>query len=88
MTEVRLEWINTTANHRLLRNISENTSGKFYFPDQTDLLAEEILTSKEMVSVVYQEKTFDDIIDFKWLFFIIITAMSAEWFYRKYSGGY
>ncbi|MBK7130730.1 MAG: VWA domain-containing protein [Crocinitomicaceae bacterium] len=88
VNEVRLEWINTTANHRLLRNISENTSGKFYFPDQTDLLAEEILNSKEMVSVVYQEKTFDDIIDFRWLFFVIMSALAAEWFYRKYSGGY
>jgi len=86
--EVKLEWLNTTADHRLLRNISQNSNGKFYFPSQLSQLTEEIKKSKDLVTVVYPEKSYDDLIDFKWLFFAIILFISAEWFFRKYHGAY
>jgi len=88
VTEIKLEWLNTTADHRLLRNISQNTSGKFYFPSQLDQLKNEVKTNKNLATIVYQEKTFDDLIEFKWLFFLIILFVSVEWFFRKYNGAY
>ncbi|MBI3133473.1 MAG: hypothetical protein HYZ14_02250 [Bacteroidetes bacterium] len=86
--EIKLEWLNTTADHRLLRNISQNTSGKFYFPNQLKQLEADVKNNKNMATVVYQEKTFDDLIEFKWLFFLIILLISVEWFFRKFSGAY
>lgn len=86
--EIKLEWLNTTADHRLLRNISENSGGKFYFPNQLEKLGDDLKADKNLATLVYQEKSFDDIIDFKWLFFLIIVLVSAEWFFRKYSGAY
>jgi hypothetical protein len=86
--EIKLEWMNTTADHRLLRNISENSGGKFYFPNQLEKLGDDLKADKNLATIVYQEKSFDDIIDFKWLFFLIFVLVSVEWFFRKYSGAY
>lgn len=86
--EIKLEWLNTTADHRLLRNISQNTSGKFFFPNQLEQLESEIKSNQNLATIVYQEKTFDDLIAFKWLFFIILLFISVEWFFRKFNGAY
>ena len=86
--EVKLEWLNTTADHRLLRNISQNTNGKFYFPSEMNRVAEDIRSNEELVTVVYAETSYDDLIDFKWLFFLVVIFVSAEWFFRKFNGAY
>lgn len=86
--EIRLEWLNTVADHRLLRNLSQNTGGRFYFPSQLNQLEQHVRDNKDLATVVYQEKSFDDLIDFKWLFFLIMLFVSAEWFFRKYNGAY
>lgn len=86
--EVKKEWLNNTANHRLLRNISENTNGKFYFPNQLTLLKKDIMTRDDIVTVSFKEKSFKDLIDYKWIFFLIILLMGVEWFIRKFNGAY
>ncbi len=84
--QIKLEWLNNTANHRLLRNISENTNSKFYFPHQLNVLEKDILQRDDIVTVSYNEKYFDDLIDYKWLFFIIALLLFTEWFIRKWFG--
>jgi hypothetical protein len=86
--EVKLELLNTVADHRLLNNIAQNSGGSFYFPNQLNELKTELLQREDLVTVVYQEKSFDDLIDYKWLFIIIFLLMSTEWFFRKYHGAY
>lgn len=86
--EVKLEVLNTMANHRLLKSISESSGGKFFFPNQLNALGEDLKSREDLVTVVYQEKNFDDLIDYKWLFFFIIGLLATEWFARKYNGAY
>jgi hypothetical protein len=86
--EVNVEWLNVIANHRLLNNISQNTNGKFYLPNQLNELEKDIQTREDIVTTSYQEKSFDDLIDYKWIFFLIIGLISVEWFLRKYNGAY
>jgi hypothetical protein len=86
--EVNIEWLNVTANHRLLRNMSQNTNGEFFMPNQLNDLKTNILNREDIVTVVYKEKSFKDLIDYKWLFFLIVILMSVEWFIRKYNGAY
>ena len=88
VNEIKLEWLNTTADHRLLRNISANSGGKFYFPNQMESITSDISSSDAIATVVYQEKAFNDLIDYKWLFFAILIFISVEWFFRKYNGAY
>ncbi|MCG8575051.1 MAG: hypothetical protein MI810_09230 [Flavobacteriales bacterium] len=86
--EVKVELLNSQANHRLLRNMAENSGGKFFLPNQLDQLKSEIDQRDDLVTVVYQEKSFNDMIDKKWLFWLIILLISAEWFLRKFNGAY
>lgn len=88
VSELKLEWLSTTADYRLLRNIATNSGGKFYFPKALASLSTDINESDAISTVVYQEKAFNDLIDYKWLFFAIIVFISVEWFFRKYNGAY
>ena len=86
--EINVEWLNVTANHRLLRNLSQNTNGEFFLPNQLNDLRTSVLNRDDIVTVVYKEKSFKDLIDYKWLFFVIVLLLSVEWFIRKYNGAY
>lgn len=86
--EVKLEALNSQANHRLLMNLAENSGGDFYLPNQINKLQSDIENRDDLVTVVYQERSFDDLIDYKWLFFLIFLLLSAEWFIRKFLGAY
>ena len=86
--EVKIEFLNTVANHRLLNTIAENSGGRFYFPDELTALQTDLKNRDDMVTVVYQEKEFDDLIDYKWVFFLVVLLISVEWFVRKFQGAY
>jgi len=86
--EVKKEWLTSKADHRLLKNISQNTNGRFYLPTELDKLLKNIQEREDIVTVAYKEKTFKDLIDYKWLFFVVILLLSVEWFIRKYNGAY
>ena len=86
--ETKRELLNLTANHRLLFNLSKSTNGKFYLPSETDQLKTDLEAREDIVTVAYQEKSFKDAIDYKWLFFLLLLMLTSEWFFRKYHGGY
>lgn len=86
--ETKREMLNLTANHRLLNTISANTRGQFFAPNQLAGLETELMNRDDIVSITYQEKNFDDLIDYKWLFFVVFALLAVEWFVRKFQGGY
>lgn len=86
--EVKIEYLNTVANHRLLNAIAENSGGGFYFPNDLTTLETELKSRDDMVTVVYKEKQYDDLIDYKWVFFVLLLLVSVEWFMRKFQGAY
>lgn len=86
--EVKRELLNLSADHRLLRNISENTNGQFFEAKELFGLTKALLNREDIVPISYQEKQFDDFIDYKWVFFLIILLLLTEWFVRKFLGGY
>ncbi len=86
--EVKIEFLNSVADHRILRTIAENSGGQFFFSNQFDELSSHIRNRDDMVTVVYQEKEYDDLIDYKWLFVIIVLLFAVEWFVRKFQGAY
>ena len=85
--ELMLEAINTTANHQLLRSLSTQTKGQFYFPNQFDALAK-YLKENSVKSIIHTNEEFVELIHLPWLFFVILALASFEWFMRRYKGGY
>jgi hypothetical protein len=85
---LNLESLKTVADHNLLFQIAENTGAIMVYPGQWDILREQILNRSDISPVMYSRKTFDEVINFKWFFFIILTLLTLEWFVRKRSGSY
>ncbi|MBL7842864.1 MAG: VWA domain-containing protein [Cyclobacteriaceae bacterium] len=83
----QLELQNLTADFDLLRRLAQATGGKFYKTDQTEQLKRE-LTQKEAKSIIRSEERYDSLINLKWIFFVLLLLIGAEWFLRKYFGGY
>ncbi len=82
-----LEAQNLTADFGLLRTLSDQTGGKFYKSNQLASLASDLQQTKA-ASLIHSEETFNQLINLKWVFFLLLTLISAEWFLRKYLGSY
>lgn len=80
------EKINTVANHNLLQTLSKGTNGKLYYLNQIQNLENEILKSEVIKPITYSQTETTDLIDLKWLFILVLTLLSIEWFVRKYYG--
>ncbi len=84
---LQIEDLNLTANHQLLRSLSIQNGGKFYYPDQLNQLADD-LSNQKVQGIIRSSEAYLPIINLPWLFFLLVTLVSIEWFTRKYNGGY
>jgi hypothetical protein len=88
VNEVKLEQNNSVANYQLLFNISDVTGGKMVNLEDVNSLANFISENGEASDVIFQEKDIDDLINIKYIFFLLLALFSIEWFVRKRNGGY
>lgn len=82
-----LEAQNLTADFGLLRSIAQQSGGKFYPAAQINQLTTDLQQVKA-ASLIHTEETFNQLINLKWVFFLLLALISVEWFMRKYLGGY
>jgi len=85
--DLQLEQTNLEARHDILFQLSENSGGKLYYPNEFELLRSD-LKNKESKVVVFSSRTQSAIISIKWLFFLILGLISLEWILRRYHGSY
>jgi hypothetical protein len=83
----QIELQNLTADFDLLRKLSTQTGGAFYPAAQLGML-QQVLTRNEAQSIIRSEERYDSLINLKWIFFMLLLLVSAEWFLRKYFGSY
>jgi len=88
INELLLEANNTVANHQLLYNLSEKFGGKLFYPSSINSVVEEIKENTNITSIIYEEKDLKELINLKWIFFILLFLLSLEWFLRKRNGAY
>lgn len=87
VVEQQAELQNLTADFDLLRKLSENTGGKFYTASNVDALQSD-LQKTEATSVIHTEETYDSMINLKWVFWLLLILVTAEWGLRKFYGSY
>ena len=46
------------------------------------------LQKTEATSVIHTEETYDSLINLKWVFWLLLVLVSAEWTLRKFFGSY
>ena len=84
--EIISEKINTLANHQILQQISNESGGKLFYKNQFAQLQKEILESNTIKSITYTHKELSDLVNLKWIFFVVLFLLSVEWFFRKRNG--
>jgi len=82
VSDLNREFYGAGQNSDLLKRISAETGGKYYTPDQTQSLLDD-LTYRQSP---YSERVTKDLWDMPINFMLIIVLLSAEWFLRKREG--
>jgi hypothetical protein len=88
VTPLIAEQVNTIADHLMLNNLAASKGGAMYYPTTIDSLYKDLTARKDITSVSYTQTTMKELIDEKWLFFLVLLLLAAEWFLRKYNGLY
>lgn len=87
VTSKNLEMLNTTADFDLLRTLSNNTGGHFYALNNTSGLFEN-LKNNQAIGKVLNKESLQELINIRWVLFLLILLLAIEWIARKYKGIY
>jgi hypothetical protein len=88
VSPLQAELTNTIADHKLLAQFARENSGEMVYPDAVNSLVEKIKAREEITSVSYETKQLNDLINFRWLLFLILLLLGGEWLLRKRAGTY
>ncbi len=88
VTAVDLENVITQANHRVLFQLASQSGGAFYLPGQADQLINELENSNTLKPNSFFREMVSELLNLRWLFFVLLLLLSVEWFLRKYWGIY
>lgn len=85
--DLQIENINLTADFDVLRQLSNKTGALFVQKNEFEKLKQKIL-SHEVPDKIEATEDLKEMINLRWIFFLILTLLTAEWVMRKYLGGY
>ncbi|MCW3072761.1 MAG: hypothetical protein JWO44_2651 [Bacteroidetes bacterium] len=88
VSALQVEFTNTVADHQMLYSLAQKHGGEMIYPAAMGQLAEKLNAREDIKSVSYSEKKLNDLVNLKWIFFVILALISAEWFMRKRNGAY
>ncbi|MGB0391011.1 MAG: hypothetical protein ACPGD5_05550 [Salibacteraceae bacterium] len=85
---INVEWEKMSADFSVLESLSKFTKGKFYNVNEMDNLRSEFNDKDKFPAVTYSSEVKQLLLHEKWIFFLILTLISVEWFTRKFKGRY
>jgi hypothetical protein len=85
---LQVELLNTVANHQLMQNLASKNGGEMVYPNTIEKLNDLLSKREDIKPVSYMQTAFKDLIHFKWLFFVLLVLLTAEWFLRRRNGAY
>lgn len=85
---IQLEIYETTANHNLLRLLSDRYGGSLNYPNQIADVARQITEQDAVKPVIYTTTKTRSVVNLKWIFFLLLFLLTFEWFFRRYWGAY
>jgi len=88
VSKINIESLNLVANHKILHQMANESGGKMFYPNQFNDLLNDFKNNDKIVTVSHSTTSLIDLINLKWLFFVIVFFISIEWFLRKYFGSY
>lgn len=86
--DVDPELLVNSSNKTVLSQLADGTEGKVFDLKNYQALLNELGKRDDITSVSYKEASFDGLIDYKWLFILLLLLLATEWFFRRYLGAY
>lgn len=83
-----LEGADLQADHNLLRAMSEESGGALVPLEDLGRIADMIRANPQIKPVMYASSHTRPLIDWRWLFGLLLLLLGLEWFIRRYSGAY
>lgn len=84
--DIDLESFNLEANHQALSTMAHQNKGRVFY--DFDGLQEELNNTTTMKPLLVQSHVKTAMIDWKWIFGLILGLFVVEWFLRRYFGSY
>lgn len=88
VSPLELEAINTRADYLLLRQLAEKNGGQNFMPNSMDELIKNINSNEKIHTVSFMRSSLEDLIRQTWIFWLLLSFISIEWFVRKFKGAY
>lgn len=88
ISPLQLEELRTVADHKVMYQLAAQHGGQMYHANDFNKIADDLLAKNVLKPVLYDTFLTESAINLKWIFFLILLLLSAEWFLRKYLGGY
>lgn len=83
-----IESNNIQANRSMLEELSKKYGGKTFSVMNMQEIINEIKNREDITAVSYSQNKLSEIINLKWVFFLLLSLLSIEWFIRKRNGSY
>ena len=88
ISALQLEELRTVADHKVMYKLASQHHGQMYHANDFEKIADDIQAKNQLKPILYDTFLTESAINLKWIFFLILILLSAEWFLRKYLGGY
>ncbi|MCG1036831.1 VWA domain-containing protein [Polaribacter sp. DS7-9] len=86
ITDYQIEEQFTNADNKKLNKLAISSGGKQFYNNQFKNLKEELLKNKSFYTIQQSTSKEQNLIDWQWILFVIISLLTIEWFVRKYYG--
>ncbi len=84
--EIAIEYQNLKMNYSLLTNIAERTGGKFYFPNESSSLIDDVLNNSMFTEQSIRIRNDLLIWDMIYIMALALACFATEWYIRKKTG--
>lgn len=86
--DVQLELLNTTADHSLLNSITSKYGGELMYNTTADKIVEKLKADTNLKPIIYSSTKTESVLNLKWILFLLIGLLFAEWIIRRLLGTY
>ncbi|MCS6819850.1 MAG: hypothetical protein RMJ53_02145 [Chitinophagales bacterium] len=88
VSPLQLEYMRTTADFELMTQLALKNRGKVYSLSSFENFINDITTLDDAKPVIYESSITESAIHLRWIFFLVVAWLAAEWIIRKISGSY
>ena len=82
------EQLSTVADHGLWADLAARTQGLMVRPGGTATIDKAMQERTDLIARSYAHPSFSDLIGLRWIFFVILALLTAEWVLRRRNGAY